>query len=331
MAERYKNPVTQYMDDSGDPIVEGKLYFYENKTLTAKNTYADLELTIPNSNPVILDGSGRIPNIFLDGVYTVIFTNSDDVQEWQRDNVGETGFIQFGEWEATKTYGVADIVQASTLDYYRSLTDNNLNNNPTSSPSNWELILVVGEDATGRGSDYVPWTGESKTVTEGLDDHEARIDTLETGFGQQGAFVYASSAQTVSAGVGTNLSFDTVVYNNDAIYAAGSPTRLTVPTGITQVVLKGGAALFSNTVVTPASGDYYRLTIYKNGALTTPVFRASAFPIEGSPTSLIVESPILEVTAGDYFELNAVENFTGSTVDAAGAQTWFSMEVIQRS
>ena len=38
---RFTNPVPQYLDDAGDPVCLGKLYYYETDTNTLKNTYAD--------------------------------------------------------------------------------------------------------------------------------------------------------------------------------------------------------------------------------------------------------------------------------------------------
>ena len=39
----------------GEPVNEGKLYFYESGTNTPKQTFADVEENTPNTHPVILD------------------------------------------------------------------------------------------------------------------------------------------------------------------------------------------------------------------------------------------------------------------------------------
>ena len=44
----------QYLDNAGDPLAEGKLYFYESGTTTPKTTYSDVNNSIPNTNPVYL-------------------------------------------------------------------------------------------------------------------------------------------------------------------------------------------------------------------------------------------------------------------------------------
>ena len=72
----------QYLDNAGDPLVSGKIYFYESGTTTFKTTYADVNNSIPNTNPVILTAAGRQPNVFFDGVAKAILTNSSMVENW---------------------------------------------------------------------------------------------------------------------------------------------------------------------------------------------------------------------------------------------------------
>ena len=50
---RFGNLADQYFDDAGDPLVNGKITFYETNTTTLKTTYADINLSIANSNPVL--------------------------------------------------------------------------------------------------------------------------------------------------------------------------------------------------------------------------------------------------------------------------------------
>ncbi|MND96994.1 hypothetical protein D3C80_893020 [compost metagenome] len=50
---------SQFIDDCGKPLAGGKVYTYEAKTTTLKPTYADVEGLAVNTNPIILDESGR--------------------------------------------------------------------------------------------------------------------------------------------------------------------------------------------------------------------------------------------------------------------------------
>jgi len=127
---RFGDLDTQYFDASGDPLVNGKIYFYESGTTTPKTTYADVNNAIPNSNPVLLDASGRQPNIFFEGVAKATLTNNSDVQIVSRDPVGETATNFGDEWVSTRIYGANDVVIGSDGQYYRSLLAGNQNNNP---------------------------------------------------------------------------------------------------------------------------------------------------------------------------------------------------------
>ena len=133
----------QYLDNAGDPLAEGKLYFYESGTTTPKTTYADVNNSIPNTNPVLLTAAGRQPNIFFDGVAKVILTDKNDVQIAVRDPVGETATDFGDEWVASKIYSANDVVLGSDGIYYRSLSNGNQNNNPVTSTGYWTLLYSV--------------------------------------------------------------------------------------------------------------------------------------------------------------------------------------------
>ena len=134
---------TQYFDASGDPLSGGKIYFFESGTTTPKTTYADINNSIPNTHPVILDAAGRQPNIFFDGVAKATLTNSSDVAIVTRDPVGETATNFGDEWVSTRIYTANDVVIASDGQYYRSLQSANQNNNPVSTSGYWTLLYSV--------------------------------------------------------------------------------------------------------------------------------------------------------------------------------------------
>ncbi len=55
-------PRQQYMDANGDPYVGAKLFTYAAGTTTKQATYTDSTGGSANTNPIILDASGRTPN-----------------------------------------------------------------------------------------------------------------------------------------------------------------------------------------------------------------------------------------------------------------------------
>lgn len=141
---RFVNPVPQFYLNNGDIASAGKLYFYETGTTTKKDTYSDFGMSVKNTNPVILTGEGRCPNIFGEGRYTVVFKDSDDVEQWTRDDVELSVEIgQYADWSPILTYRINDIVRASDGEYYRSITSTNTGNDPTTSATNWEEIAFL--------------------------------------------------------------------------------------------------------------------------------------------------------------------------------------------
>lgn len=52
------NPRFYAVDANNNPLVGGQLFIYTTGTSTPITTYADAGLTIPNTNPVILDEYG---------------------------------------------------------------------------------------------------------------------------------------------------------------------------------------------------------------------------------------------------------------------------------
>jgi len=153
MAQRISNPAIHHIDkDTGAPLSGGQLFFFEINSTTPKDTFSDEEGTIPNTNPVILDGSGVEPDIFGVGSYRVVLQNSNDVQQWERDPVNfETTGAQFEDWLATVDYAVNDIVEGSDGVFYISIQTPNLNNDPAAgiNPAFWSPFALIGGSVNG--------------------------------------------------------------------------------------------------------------------------------------------------------------------------------------
>lgn len=147
---RYVNPAQQYLytdpiSNVFGPVKQGKLQFFKSQTNTPIITYKDSLLTIPNTNPVILDDEGRTPNIFFEGSARVILADQNDVQIWERDPVGgENEFGQLSLWDQTVIYNSTDYSIGSDDKIYKSLSDDNQGNDPTTSPTQWEEVRFIG-------------------------------------------------------------------------------------------------------------------------------------------------------------------------------------------
>lgn len=86
-AFRFYNPAPVLMDLLGlQPCAGGSLTFYQAGTTTPKMTWSDQAMTVPNTNPVQLDSSGRSDtNIWLDGGYSVVLKDAAGAVVWTRD------------------------------------------------------------------------------------------------------------------------------------------------------------------------------------------------------------------------------------------------------
>ena len=80
----------QFFDNNGIPLAGGLLYTYAAGTSTPLATYTTQQATVLNSNPIVLDSAGRVPNeIWLTSTYAYKFVlqNASGVQVWSYDNL----------------------------------------------------------------------------------------------------------------------------------------------------------------------------------------------------------------------------------------------------
>ncbi len=142
---RFGSIGTQYFDNSGDPLINGELYFYESGTTTDKPVYQDINQTVAHAQPVLLDAAGRQPNIFFDGAAKCVLETSASVQIEVRDPVPNASTAQdaFADWNALTDYDEGALVKGSDDLYYKSINAANLNNNPVTSSGYWQLVGFV--------------------------------------------------------------------------------------------------------------------------------------------------------------------------------------------
>jgi hypothetical protein len=62
------NARNQFIDINGKPLVGGSVYMYVPDSLVPKDTWQDIDLTVLNTNPIILDSRGQC-NVWGDGQY----------------------------------------------------------------------------------------------------------------------------------------------------------------------------------------------------------------------------------------------------------------------
>ena len=84
--------ISQFFDSNGDPAAGYQLFTYEAGTAVKLATYSDVDLTVANANPIVLDSAGRA-TIFLSALsYKFVLAPPTDTDpptspEWTVDNV----------------------------------------------------------------------------------------------------------------------------------------------------------------------------------------------------------------------------------------------------
>lgn len=135
---RILDAFAQFLDNNGNPLTGGKLYFYEPGSSVPKTVYSDVDETVALTNPTILDANGRIAGVFGPGSYRVVVKDANDVQIIPRDSVSGVHGIPFGsDWTADASYSLKAVVKHNNL-YWQSAIGDNTGNNPTSDDgTNW--------------------------------------------------------------------------------------------------------------------------------------------------------------------------------------------------
>jgi hypothetical protein len=104
------NGQTVFLDNNGKPLSSGQVYFYTQGTTTPKTTYKDINQTVPNTNPIILDATGRPSSgngIWGIGTYRQIVKDKNNNLIWDVNTVaggsGGSGPTATGDGDAVGT------------------------------------------------------------------------------------------------------------------------------------------------------------------------------------------------------------------------------------
>jgi len=83
----------QFFDNNGQPLSGGKLYTYSAGTSTPLATYTSSAGNIANTNPIVLDAYGRVPNeiwLTVGSAYKFVLQDANSVQIGAWDNISGT-------------------------------------------------------------------------------------------------------------------------------------------------------------------------------------------------------------------------------------------------
>ncbi len=212
---RLFTPFQQFLDGNGDPLASGTLEFFESGVYSIQlDTYSDASLNNVNPNPITLDGEGYLPfDIFGDGVYSVELRDKNSILINLLDTVGGDAGSRtaFSDWTSTIIYNIPAFVVGSDGLYYRSLSTDNLGNDPIENAGSntwWEEFKLRGiynSSVTYSVGDVVQTsTGNLWKALKGQSGNDPETDSgtnWEPAFNEQ-VKEYSSS---VSYGVGSTV------------------------------------------------------------------------------------------------------------------------------
>lgn len=183
----------QFFDNNGVPLSGGLLYTYAAGTTTPLTTYTNSSGTIANSNPIVLDVSGRPPQeVWLNTVsYKFVLKTSGGVEIWTADNLNGADYvtIQAVFTQLALSSGSSNIgfIQAGTGAVARTVQ---------SKERDWISVLDFGAVADGN---FTP--GGSPSGTDNLSAFtNALAAAVSTGISRvraPGGFYYLSGKLTL--------------------------------------------------------------------------------------------------------------------------------------
>lgn len=136
----------------------------------------------------------------------------------------------------------------------------------------------------------------------------------------RGARLGKDTTQAISKDTSTNLIWEVEEEDEGGWFDSGSNTRLTVPAGVTRIRLAA-------CVDFDSAANQAVVQITKNGSLTgMPGNEAET----GGGEVVSVASGVMEVTPGDYFQVEVYVSATGGR-DVEVTQTFFSIEAVEFS
>lgn len=314
-------PLFQAIDSNGDPISGGKVYTYEPGTSTPKAAYTDSALTVPATNPIILDSKGESV-FYFNGAYKINVLTSADVQvpNFPIDTVSSIGTAA-GYDVGTGAGQVplnSDLGTASTVDHGTASGNVPLNSDLGSAslvdtgtgagnvPLNSQLPVPQGHIG-GLGLTNAADTAHDITIAAGeaTDSSDTTMLALASAMTKQIDATWAVG--TAAGGLFTgSVAADTwyhvflIEKDSDSTIDAGFDTSLTaanIPTGYTKYRI-------IMSVETDASANIKQIRQYGNQVvMVTPVIDVTTASTGTSSVTAAIKVP-LGISCQAFFNMN---------------------------
>jgi hypothetical protein len=323
-------PKLQFFDNSGNPLVNGKLYTYAAGTTTPLATYTDSTASTPNTNPIILNSRGEA-NVWLASTsYKFVLKTSADVEIYTVDNItnaiNTSQILAAGGSAANPAYTFAS--DSDTGMYLAAVGQLGLTVNGVPVMRSTSTAMTIGQSG-GSADVNVTLYGD---LTQTGDITQSGTYGLTGNFNQSGTYALTGSMTgtgTVRLAAGTAgapaFSFtgdnDTGVYSVAAgeigVAVNGTPVLRSTPTAMT-IGQTGG----SNDVNITLYGD-----LGISGSAQTPsvavTFSATAMTVNCSLSNVFTTTFTANVTTAPTLS-NPSDGQTINwfiTQDATGGRT----------
>jgi hypothetical protein len=241
---------------------------------------------------------------------------------------GTSGAITVGIQASSTTQSGAVQLSDST-----STTSSVLASTPTATKASYDLaaaaipkstVTTAGDVIYATGSSAVTrlgigTTGQVLTVASGVPSWA----TPSSGSTFSGVFCYRASTYTTTTGAGVIVPFDTERFDTDGFHNnSTNNSRLTVPSGKAgKYWISFAASWGSNT-----NGDR-AVSVRKNGS--TYLCTASIRAATGSSGTTAYAQTILDLTVGDYIEMDAFQSSNGNLdLQVQDQTTYISMYLL---
>lgn len=231
--ELLPNGQQQFVDSNGQPLVGGNVYFYSPGTTSAKTTWQDINESVPNTNPVILNAAGRA-TIWGTGAYREIVYDQFGNLIWDQLTYG---FTQTAA--GANGFGAQGTLPGGALTDLGTISTNNVLVTGSSS------IGSFGSSASTAGPVFlVRFTGTNTLTYNATSMVLPGGVNLVTSPGDTGIFVYLGSGNWYCYQYqGTKVSPLASGFGTQVTVASASTTTLPTPTQ--NILISGSASINS--------------------------------------------------------------------------------------
>jgi len=183
-----------------------------------------------------------------------------------------------------------------------------------------EIITVT----TGAGSSYPLLDGEVRLLYGDGISVIGLTDVAGGGGGLpafSGAQVRLTSDFLISANTATAINWDSAEYDTDSYFGGGGTSILTVPSGVSKIILRSQIRWTAN------SSNEREVLFYKSGSAN---YQGRAYSNRDARSKLLmnISSPVLNVLPGDNFECVVYQNSAGNQFVQSDYSTWFSIQAV---